>query len=132
MSSTASTVKSPSALKAHHRKLVGRYLLWAYKTTRESFERIERKTTQLLVDEYILGYFAAHKLRVPAEFRAYIAQKRKDELKLRQDPQYVYLQNRMRAIEAAVRHFLGPKEPARMQALYEEEFTRRILEAREH
>lgn len=37
-----------------HKDLIRRYLLWAFKTTKESFERIERKTTQLMVDEYIL------------------------------------------------------------------------------
>ncbi len=119
-------------MKKSHQKLVGRYLLWAYKTTRESFERIERKTTQLLVDEYILDYFSKHKFAVPQEFKDYIAQKRRDEKKLKSHPEYVYLKNRLAAIEAAIKHFLGAKEWGRLQALYEQEFTRRILESREH
>jgi hypothetical protein len=123
-----------------HKNLVRRYLLWAYKTTRESFERIERKTTQLAVDEYILGYLTKRKLNVPQEFKAYIAEKRKDELKLKfSGPgrkklnwQYVYLKDRLAAIESAISYFLGGKELKRMAGLYEAEFTRRILEAREH
>jgi hypothetical protein len=127
-------------LSTAHQNLLRRYLLWAYKTTRESFERIERKTTQLMADEYILDYFSKHRLPIPAEFKAYVAAKRKDELKLKFSdgnkkklhPQYVYLKNRLNATEAAVRYFLGGKELKRMTKLFEEEFTRRILEARDH
>ncbi|MDE2027303.1 MAG: hypothetical protein KGK03_02055 [Candidatus Omnitrophica bacterium] len=119
-------------LKAHHQQLVRRYLLWAYKTTREDFERIERKTTQLLVDEYILAYLTTQKARVPETFKAYIAAKHKDEVKLKSQPEYLHLKNRLEAVEAAIRHFLGAKELAGIEKLYEGEFTRRILEAREH
>ena len=120
--------------------LIRRYLLWAYKSTKESFERIERKTTQLIVDEYILDHLSKKKAAIPAEFKTYIANKRKDELKLKfadagrkkLNPEYVYLKNRLAAIEAAIRHFLGDKELKRIEKLFEEEFTRRILESREH
>ena len=47
------TMKKKIRLTLDHENLVRRYLLWAYKSTREDFERIERKTTQLIVDEYI-------------------------------------------------------------------------------
>ena len=119
-------------LDGGHKDLVRRYLIWAYKTTREGFERIERKTTQLVVDEYILKYFSTKKFDIPEEFRAYIAGKRKDERKLKLSPEYVYLKNRLEAIEAAVTYFLGAKELKSIAGLYEGEFTRRILEAREH
>lgn len=125
------------------RHLIRRYLLWAYKTTRESFERIERKTTQLLVDDYVLAHVSNKKGTPPAmlaEFKGYVEQKRKDELKLKYNgkdkkrfrSEYIYLKNRLAAIEGAVRHFLGEKEMRRMKDLFEEEFTRRILEARDH
>jgi hypothetical protein len=119
--------------KKEHKALIRRYLLWAFKTTLESFERIERKTTQLMVDEFILK-----RINKPAisqkqikEFEAYIKAKRADELKLKftdakgktLHPQYVYLKNRLQAVEEAVRHFLGEKE---------KEFTNRILQARDH
>ncbi len=123
-----------TALSKAHKALVFRYLLWAYKTTKESFERIERKTTQLMVDEYIAQRVSSE------EFKAYIQAKRADECKLKFSdadgkilhPQYVYLKKRLAAIEAAIKYFLGPKKLRIIQALYEEEFIRRILEARDH
>lgn len=127
-----------SKLSAHHQDLVRRYLLWAYKTTKESFERIERRTTQLMVDDFILDYFSRMKLEVPPEFKTYVENKRKEEAKIKvtdgnvQEPQYVYLKNRLAAIEAAIRHFLGAAELKRLHALYEQEYRRRILEARDH
>ena len=125
-------MKKKIQLSLDHKDLIRRYLLWAYKSTRESFERIERKTTQLMVDEYILGHLTKNKSVVPKEFKAYIADKRKDELKLKSHPQYVYLGDRLAAIEAAIKHFLGAKELDHMRKLFEGEFTRRILEARDH
>lgn len=133
-------MKKQARLSSLHKNLVRRYLLWAYKTTRESFERIERKTTQLIVDEFILDYFVRRPWGPPKAFKAYIDAKRKDELKLKfcdgkrtkLNPEYLYLQNRLSAIEAAVRYFLGPKELQRFGRLYESEFTRRILEATQH
>jgi len=131
--------------------LIRRYLLWAFKTTKENFERIERKTTQLMVDKYVLQHIKTTEKDVPVhgkgeydslvkEFEAYIENKRKDELKLKFSegqgkslhPQYVYLKNRLQAIEAAIRHFLGDKELRAIRSLYEKEFTCRILQAREH
>ena len=122
------------------KNLVRRYLIWAYKSTKESFERIERKTTQLIVDEFILDHLSKNKLDVPGAFKAYIAQKHKEELKLKftgadkkkLHPEYLYLKNRLAAIEVAIKYFLGNKELGRIAGLYEEEFTRRILEARDH
>jgi hypothetical protein len=134
-----------------HKDLIRRYLLWFYKTTRESFERIERKTTQLMVDEYVLQRIKISGHKVPAhtkktyeglvkEFEAYIKTKQGDELKLKFSdgkgkslhPQYMYLKNRLLAVEEAVRHFLGEKELRAMRSLYEKEFTCRILQARDH
>ncbi len=134
-----------------HRDLIRRYLLWFFKTTKESFERIERKTTQLMVDEYVLQRIKTAGRGLPAygrgeydgfvkEFEVYIKTKREDELKLKFSdgkgkslhPQYVYFKNRLQAVEAAIRHFLGEKELRAMRSLYEKEFTSRILQARDH
>ncbi len=134
-----------------HKVLIRRYLLWSFKTTKESFERIERKTTQLMVDEYVLQRIKAAGRGVPVrgrekyaglvkEFETYIKTKQADELKLKFSdskgkslhPQYVYLKNRLQAVEAAIRHFLGEKELRAMRSLYEKEFTCRILQARDH
>jgi len=133
-------MKKKVSLSLDHKNLIRRYLLWAYKSTKEGFERIERKSTQLLVDEYILDYFSKNKFKMPQEFKVYVADKRRDELKLKfvndagKDfhPDYVYLKNRLKVIEAAIICFLGRKELVCMQRLYEAEFTRRILEARDH
>jgi len=139
-------------LQTHtHKDLIRRYLLWFFKTTKEAFERIERKTTQLMVDEYVFKCIKTNERRVSAnsrkkydelvkEFETYIKTKKEDELKLKffdgkgksLHPQYVYLKNRLEAVEEAIRHFLGEKELRRMRSLYEKEFTDRILQAREH
>ena len=134
-----------------HKALIRRYLLWLFKTTKESFERIERKTTQLMVDEYVLQRIKTAGRGVSArgrgkyagfvkEFETYIKTKRVDELILKFSdgkgkslhPQYVYLKNRLQAVEAAIRHFLGEKELRVMRSLYEKEFTCRILQALDH
>ena len=127
-----------SRLSLSHQGLIRRYLLWAYKTTREGFERIERKTTQLQVDKYLWARLnkncpseAGYQVLVE-EFKVYIANKKADEIKLKKDPQYLYLQNRLAAIESATKHFLGAKALRAFEALFEAEFTRRILEAKEH
>ena len=133
-------MRKKGKLNAGRQHLIRRYLLWAYKSTKESFERIERKTTQLTVDEFILKYLFKHKYEIPPAFKTYISDKRKDELKLKfvdgdkqkLHPEYVYLKDRLEAIEAAIAYFLGAKELRQIQELYEKEFTRRILEARDH
>lgn len=94
----------------------------------------------MVVDDYILKYLEENKHEVPQAFKTYIADKRRDELKLKfadksakkLHPEYVYLKNRLAAIKAAVKYFLGAKELKRIEKLFEAEYTRRILEAREH
>ena len=132
MSATSVMVKK---LPQYHKDLIHRYLLWAYKTTKEGFERIERKSTQLIVDEYILKQIKIT-MGTPSnfigEFEAYIKTKQADERKLKSNPQYVYLKNRLKAIEAAIKYFLGTKALNAIHSLYEKEFISRILQAREH
>ncbi len=130
-----------------HKNLTRRYLIWAYKTTRESFERIERKTTQLKVDEYLLKILkqlpkVADKSyqKYIEEFQKYILNKRKDELiqkfadakKQSFHSEYLYYKNRLSAIERAIKHFLGKQDLKRIEELYEDEFIKRILQAKEH
>ena len=134
-----------------HKDLTRRYLLWFYKSTRESFERIERKTTQLMVDEYVLqcikvagqkplSFCSKEYDHLVKDFETYIKTKQEDELKLKYSdakgkslhPQYVYLKNKLEAVEAAIRHFLGEKELRAMRVLYEKEFVGRILQSRDH
>jgi hypothetical protein len=137
-------------MNTSHKNLTRRYLIWAYKTTKESFERIERKTTQLAVDEYLLtsliklpkplGVSKGEYDKLVKEFEQYIQQKRKDEIEQKYgdsqkktlNPHYVYLKNRLASIEGAIKHFLGPNELKKIEALFEAEFTQRILQAKEH
>ena len=129
--------------------LVRRYLVWCYKTTKESVDWIDRKFTQASVDHYVLGRIQMMKVAVAAkgeyerkidDFRKYIAEKEKDGGKQKfisgpakdLSPEYLYLKNRLTAIEDAIRHFLGPRELARINLLYEAEMTRRIFESKEH
>ncbi len=119
-------------------ELYTRYLLWAYKTTREAFERIERKTTQIVIDEHIHKHLVLAGVDVK-EFDQYIATKKTDEIKQKYtdeskavlNPAYVYLRARLEAIEDVTKAVLGDSALRRFEDLFEAEFTRRILESRD-
>ena len=137
-----------SKLTPNEKSLIRRYLVWAYKTTKEELDHIDRKFTQLTVDYFLLGEFERAKRGAGApdiakhleDFRAYIAQKeqsaaaekytdaKKDVLR----PQYSYLKGRLTNLEKAIRHFLGVSEVRKIKQMYEDEMTQRILQAREH
>jgi hypothetical protein len=129
--------------------LVQRYLIWCYKTTKETLEKVDRKFTQTQVDWFILNHIEKAQLQPQPlsdyrqsidDFKLYISDKEKDGLKQKYlngkegafNSNYLYLQNRLNAIEGAIRHFLGPKALAKINLLYEQEMTRRILESRDH
>ena len=129
------------------RKLIRRYLIWCYKTTREELERIDRKFTQLTVDYFIRDELSRLKqreqdlLKIQLEgFKDYIVKKEtsaylekfanSNKVELR--PEYLYLKVRLAVIEKAIGHFLGKQESAVISQLYEEEMTKRILEAKDH
>ncbi|MDP2653944.1 MAG: hypothetical protein Q8Q08_07935 [Candidatus Omnitrophota bacterium] len=131
--------------------LVRRYLLWCYKTTREDLERVDRKFTQLEADRRILTHLDKNKTGLAGEVAAKyrfkveqfvkyiedkekgaVAQKFSDSARRSLQPEYLYLKNRFAAIEKTVVDLLGKGELRKMQELFEREFTRRILEARDH
>lgn len=131
----------------YERKLIRRYLTWCYKTTKESFERIERKFTQLSVDDFIADELKSLKGAVGndlashiKEFEEYMNKKEMSALAEKfADPkqgtfnkEYLYLKTRLAAIEKAICYFLGKKELSAISKLYEEEMTKRILQAREY
>jgi len=135
--------------KSEEKALVRRYLIWCYKSTKESLDRIDRKFTQVTVDRFILDRLRKAKgpVQTPAkneyqkmidDFVVYLTDKEKDGIKQKftnKDevaPQYLYLKNRLSAIEEAIEHFLGPRELTVINRMFEEEFTRRILESKEH
>ncbi len=139
----------PANLSSTEKKLIRRYLLWCYKTTKESLDRIDRKFTQVKVDRQILKYLHdhgtvmgkdenyAHQL---VEFEKYIAAKDQDGVGQKfANPksgvlkgEYIYLQQRLSGIEKAVVYFLGTRDLSAIKSSYEKEMTRRILESREH
>ena len=128
--------------RANEKNLMRRYLVWCYKTTKEDLDRIDRKFTQLKVDEKILRELKKAYLKKDKfveEYKTYIANKKSDALKAKFEGSnhtlagsYVYLVRRLNAVERAIGFLLGKKELSKIISLYEEEMTRRILESREH
>jgi hypothetical protein len=125
-----------------------RYLLWLYKTTKEEFDRIERKFTQIDIDKKILcdmkENFNSQDLKKKNEarkllkdFKEYIDKKEKDGGELKFDgrklqPEYHHLSLKLEAIEKAVVEELGHRKLKEIKALYEHEMQRRIIEAQDH
>lgn len=125
-----------------------RYLLWLYKTTKEEFDRIERKFTQVGIDKKIMRdmeenfNFKDLKKKNEArkllrDFKEYSDKKERDGRKLKFDglklkPEYYYLSLKLESIEKAVVEELGRKRLKKIKALYEHEMMRRIIEAQDH
>lgn len=140
-------MKSKAGLTPEGKNLIRRYLIWCYKTTKESLERTSRKFTQLKVDQYVLerlngrrGHPSQAYLAQVDDFKKYMQAKEAEAVRQKftgperdaLNPQFEYLQNRLTAVEKGIKYFLGPRELVKISRLYEAEMTRRILEAREH
>ncbi len=144
-------MKRITKMTRDEKNLYKRYLLWCYKTTRESLERIDRKFTQLDIDKFVYDDICkCPELRDKSkekkyqgklvEFKQYITHKEKSAYvekfergkipELKAD--YWYWDKRLKAIKKAVRHFLGARALTQIERAYEEEMERRILAAREH
>lgn len=141
----------PAGFTPTEKKLIRRYLIWCYKTTKEELERTDRKFTQLIVDQFILDQLHKTSHSIPGisrekylqeieKFKEYknkkkeeaLAQKFLDQTKETPHANYLYLKNRLGAVEKAIVSFLGKKELRAIELLYEKEMTQRILQAREH
>ncbi len=135
----------------NEKSLIRRYLLWCYKTTKEELDRIDRKFTQLKVDQFVLTELTKIGIHLPVEFRKlfeekvdafcrYMGEKENSALGAKfSDPKkrtlqidYVYLTHRLSAVEKAIVKFLSSTELKKIKGLYEEEMSRRILAEREH
>jgi hypothetical protein len=142
-------ISSAMKIKTSDKALIQRYLLWCYKTTKENLDKIDRKFTQARVDRFILDHIEKVQFQSKPlsdyrqsidDFKTYISSKEKDGRHQKYlggkegvlNSNYIYLQNRLNAIENAIRHFLGPRALAKINLLYEQEMTRRILESRDH
>ena len=138
-------------LTQNEKHLIRRYLIWCYKTTKEELDKVDRYFTQLKVDDLVLRQLRSvkeYKLSVGSKsykdmvdrFQEYMSKKESNVLKKKYandehsvlNPDYQYLHYRFKAIEKAIIRFLGKDELKRICSLYENEMTRRILEARQH
>ena len=131
------------------KNLKKRYFVWLYKTTKEAFDKFERKFTQTEIDKDILsevenalmGAYLPHEKealeKLVNSFQEYIAGKEKAclELKyqgLRTNPEFIFLDAKLEAIEKLIAKEFGRKALAEVKALYELEMTQRILRGAEH
>jgi predicted Ser/Thr protein kinase len=125
-----------------------RYLVWLYKTTKEAFDRFERKFTQLEIDGDILkeiekilkaSYMPHEKKaleRFVNDYRDYIAQKEKATIELKYkgkkaNPEFIFLDAKLEAIESIIIKELGRKALEEIKGLYEKEMLERILKSTE-
>lgn len=123
------------------KNLKTRYLIWCYKTTKESLDKIERKFTQLEIDKFILKELKASGKsadieRYIAEFEVYIQNKEKEGLKLKFEgkkirPEYRFLCLKLDAIEKAIVKEYGLETLLEIKDAYEKEMTGRILQERQ-
>ena len=124
------------------KNLKKRYLVWLYKTTKESLDRIERKFTQLEIDRQILCYLKKLDRQKRAagfifDFKTYMANKERQALSLKYEgknlkSEHYLLDLKLAAIEKVIKDELGKKGFAEIKSLYEKEMTERILKSKEH
>src|SRR3989339_171366 len=134
--------------KKDEKNLRIRYLTWLYKTTKEAFDRYERKFTQLEIDEFILkemekelkgSYMPQEKKpleKLVNEFRSYIVEKEKACLQLKYkgkkiDPEFIFLDVKLNAIEKAIIKEVGADGLEKMRTAYHTEMIKRILEEKQ-
>jgi len=134
--------------KQDEKDLKVRYFVWLYKTTREAFDRFERKFTQLEIDEAILlemekelkGAYLPHEKKALEkfvnDFRAYIAEKEKSCLKLKYkgkktDAEFLFLDVKLDAIEKVITAELGSDTLDEIKQSYQDEMLERIMSEKE-
>jgi len=125
-----------------------RYLIWLYKTTKEAFDRYERKFTQLEIDQQLLKeietelkdtYMPDDKEEIEKavnNFRNYIIEKEEACLKLKYkgnkiNPDFIFLDVKLNAIENIIKKELGDRALREIKESYEEQMRQRILSAKE-
>lgn len=125
-----------------------RYLIWLYKTTKEAFDRFERKFTQLDIDEFILqemekilkGSYLPHEKKqlekFVNDFRDYIDKKEESSMELKYkgkktNPEFIFLDVKLEAIEKAIIKELGKKALEEIKFAYEKEMIERIFKSTE-
>jgi len=131
------------------RNLRKRYLIWLYKTTKEAFDKYERKFTQTDIDKDLLlemenellgAYLPHEKVQLEKfvnQFREYISAKEKSCLELKYqgkitNPEFIFLDVKLNAIEKLIAKELGRRGLDKIKTLYELEMVERILKSTEH
>jgi acyl-CoA hydrolase len=131
------------------KNLKERYLVWLYMTTKEAFDRYERKFTQLDIDEFILkevengfknAYLPNEKKALEKyvnDFRDYIGDKEKLCLQLkyknkRVNPEFLFLYVKLGAIEKAIIKELGKKAFEEIRLYYQDEMIDKISRGVKH
>lgn len=131
------------------KNLKRRYLIWLYKTTKEAFDRYERKFTQLDIDKLLLDdmerelkdTFLPHEKtqleKYVNDFRSYIIEKENSCAQLKfqgkkVNPEFLFLDVKLDAIEKTIARELGRKALAEIKEMFEQEFTERIMEGKDH
>jgi len=126
-----------------------RYLIWLYKTTKEAFDKYERKFTQtdinkdllLEMENELLGAYLPHEKvqleKFVNQFREYISAKEKSCLELKYqgkitNPEFIFLDVKLNAIEKLIAKELGRRRLDKIKTLYELEMVERILKSTEH
>jgi hypothetical protein len=127
--------------KSDQKALKKRYLIWFYKTTKEALDKIERKFTQIGIDQIVLKELkkqdkGKRASKLIAEFEAYVKVKENDGLFLKFEGKdlktdYYFLEIKLRAVEKAILKTLGNAALSEIKALYEKEMTERILKSTE-
>jgi hypothetical protein len=134
--------------KREIKNLKFRYLLWLYKTTKEEFDLIERKFTQIDIDKKMMRYMKEHfdsrnlkrkneARKLLKDFKEYIDKKEKDGQGLKFEgrklqPEYYHLALKLEAIEKTIDKELGVGALKKIKELYEHEMRRRIIESRDY
>jgi len=131
------------------KNLKKRYFIWLYKTTKEAFDKFERKFTQTDIDKDILkgienelmGSYLPHEKaqleKMVDDFQEYISTKEKAclELKaqgLRKNTEFIFLDVKLNVIEKLIVKELGRRALAEIKGMYEKEMARRIIRSTEH
>jgi len=130
------------------KNLKKRYLIWLYKTAKETFDKFERKFTQTDIDKDILvemekellGAYLPHEKEAIQkrinDFYKYVEDKEKACSELRNqhkkiNPDFIFSEVKLNAVEKIILKELGSRGFEEIKSLYEKEMTIRILKSTE-
>ena len=135
--------------KQDEKNLKKRYFIWLYKTAKETFDKYERKFTQVDIDQDILnemekellGSYLPHEKEALQkhinDFQKYIEDKEGACSELRDqgkkiNPEFIFSEIKLNAVEKVITKELGRRGLEEIRSLYEKEMTTRILKSTEH